>query len=223
LWIGSFINKIHRMSGLDDSTSPEALQDAGLGESWWVPLASKCHKASAEFGWPVLLLFLAGPAVPRVTPSELYLYAVLGLPAILLGLGLRLWSRGYARGEGFVWDGPYRYVRNPVESGALFIYGGAATLLQLPWWYNMICLTVSLIYLNFSGLHYEREIFLKLGAPFLRYKQRVRRWIPSSLPGANRTNRSYTLLHALYNERHSAIWIVAYAVIFGLRRHFRTY
>jgi len=222
LWFGSLINNIQLMSGVHDSTSDESLQELGLSESWWVGLSARCHKSSKEFGWPILALFLAGPAVPKADITELYMYAALGLPAVVLGFCLRLWSRGYLRGEGFVWDGPYRYVRNPVESGALFVYGGAGALLQLPWWYNLSSLAIGLLYLNFSSLYYERVIFRSLGAPFLRYKQRVRRWVPSSLPGSNRTNRSFTLLHALYNERRSLLWIAAYAVVFGLRRHYRT-
>lgn len=170
----------------------------------------------------MLLLFAVGPVTPYVGIHELPLYLSLGLPAVILGLILRLWSRGYTRAEGFVWDGPYRYMRNPVESGALFAFAGAAVVLQLPWWYILLCLLLALAYLNFASLHYEREFYLRFGAPFLRYKQRVRRWIPSSLPGANRSNRSFRMAHAFYNERLTLLWLLGYAAVFALRRHFRT-
>src|SRR5438045_2463837 len=110
--------------------------DGPLGDSFLVGYASRARHISHEFGWPVLLLYLVGPgAMPGPVAAILPFYLLLSLPAMLSGLWLRLWSKGYYRRDGFIIDGPYRYVRNPVELGALLVYAGGGILMALPWWY----------------------------------------------------------------------------------------
>jgi protein-S-isoprenylcysteine O-methyltransferase Ste14 len=183
-------------------------------------IALKFRRISYQFGWPALFLFLVGPRSQVGQDSWAAVILLwLGIPAVLSGLALRVWSRGYFRMDGFVMDGPYRYVRNPVELGALFGFVGASITMGLPAWYTVLVLLAAVIYLSFVGLAADRLLVERHGGAYLRYARRVSRWIPNSLPAANRSNRSFSLLHALSFERESFVWALGYVIIFALRRH----
>lgn len=143
----------------------------------------------------------------------------LGFPSLALGLFLRLWARGYQREEGLVTDGPYRHVRNPVELGALLVYLGAGIILGLQWWYNLLCAVIAWIYLTYVSLAFEQMQYLEYGPQYLRYSQRVRRWLPSPVPLTNRSSRAYSLRRALRVEaRDVVLWSLGYAVVYAIRR-----
>lgn len=184
----------------------------------WAQIA---RRVSSRFGWPYLLLLLATPHLLVQAADETSLVLVfLGVPAVICGLALRWWALGYKREEGFVMDGPFRYVRNPVELGAVMIYSGCAVIMGVPWWFNLICMAISVAYLSFASLAYENDKFRIAGSAYLRYRKRVKRWVPSSLPGTNRTNRTYSLRLALTNDKFALVWVLGYFVVFALKRNF---
>ena len=73
-------------------------------------------------------------------------------------------------------DGPFRYTRNPMYLSLLPFYVGGALLFQLPWAWVLL-LPV------FLGLHFgvivpeEKYLESKFGETYVRYKERVRRWL----------------------------------------------
>ncbi len=211
------------ISMTEDRTATEPLQGTSpptLNESALVSAAQLCRRSSRYCGWPVLLMYALGPAVDLTTFVNQKHLLLVGGPAILLGLILRIWARGYQRKEGFVLDGPYRYVRNPVELGAVLVYLGAGVLLDLPWWYVLTIGFLSLVYLSLVGLATDRDLSLSLGPSYLRYSRRVRRWIPSLLPSANRSHRTYSLFQAMHYERESLLWSFGFFVVITIKVQF---
>ena len=137
-----------------------------------------------------------------------------------MALGIRIWSRGYHRSEGFVLNGPYRYVRNPVELGAVCAYFGFMILLGTSWWAIPLYLGAAVAYMSLLSTAVDKSLVLQIGPSYLRYTHRVRRWIPSRLPGVNRATRSYSVLQALRMELESLVWLIGFGIVFGLRTHF---
>ncbi len=202
-----------------DSTGESSVQGAFLRDSQIMNLSLRFRKWAPQFGWPSLLILLLIPSSQGLMkdPHVFRLFFGMGLPIFLLGLALRLWARGYNRKDGFVLDGPYRYIRNPVELGAVFVFVAGGVLMGIPWWGYAVVVISSLVYLSFVGLAVDRDLELFYGKSFYRYTQRVKRWIPSRLPGTNRSHRTYSLGHALKFEKEGVLWILGYIFIYGLK------
>lgn len=119
--------------------------------------------------------------------------AIVGIPLIAAGVLLvvstvLLFAR-VGRGTLAPWDpttrlvveGPYRYVRNPMISGVLFILlGEAACFASLPLliWFTAV-FTLNAVYLP---LVEERGLRRRFGADYDEYAAHVPRWIPRLRP-----------------------------------------
>ncbi len=81
-------------------------------------------------------------------------------------------------------SGAYRYVRNPMISGVIFVLLGEAILLgstaSLIWF--CIFLLGNMIYIPVSE---EKGLEARFGSEYLRYKSHVPRWIPRLSPWRN--------------------------------------
>ena len=208
-----------------DSTIDSDVGDGIKGDASKVVLfAAKLRQVSNQFGWPMLLLYFVSPSrdfmtsrahshAPRLSGPEW----ILSILLILASLALRISGRGYRRGLGPVFDGPYRYLRNPVQCGAAVCFLVFGWMMGLTWWSVLADLVIAVVYLTFVGAAYDRILIQDIGPVFLRYSKRVRRWWPSSLPGANRSNRSYSLSHALSHEKDSFIWFMGYLVVYTIK------
>jgi protein-S-isoprenylcysteine O-methyltransferase Ste14 len=122
--------------------------------------------------------------------------AVVGIPLIALGVLLVISTvtlfATVGRGTLAPWDptsrlvvqGPYRYVRNPMISGVLFILlGEAACIASLPLliWFAAV-FAVNAVYLP---LVEERGLRRRFGADYEAYRANVPRWIPRLRPWTN--------------------------------------
>lgn len=134
-------------------------------------------------------------AVAYHLPTNLQgvLLQFLGVAALILGLVLFSASLyGFAtqgRGTLAPWDpprqlvvrGPYRFVRNPMISGVIFILAGEALLLEsLPhavW--TVLFILANLIYIP---LVEEPGLDARFGEPYRRYRQQVPRFLPRLRP-----------------------------------------
>ena len=204
-----------------DSTHTPSVQDGELRESALVRLAARMRHVSRAFGWPMWILMLIGPSHLREFPQEfLIVLFFFGLAPVLCGIWLRIWSRGFKRAEGFVLDGPYRYVRNPVELGALLGYVGAGVFLGLRGWYIALIIAIATAYLSVVGLANDQELLKRHGTTYLRYLRRVYRWIPRSLPATNRSYRNHSIREGLRLELESLIWLAGYVAIFAIKKRF---
>jgi len=131
--------------------------------------------------------FIIGGSAPDVTVQ---LAGVIGLAIglLLFGASLRHFvSRG--RGTLAPWDpprvlvvaGPYRYVRNPMISGVLFIlFGEALVLMSRPhgrWALFFLC--VNLVYIP---IFEEPMLDRRFGGAYREYRRHVPRFLPRLRP-----------------------------------------
>ena len=128
-------------------------------------------------------------------PSSLAATLLLVLALVLLMVGLALFAaclfQFAARGRGTLapWDpprhlvvlGPYRYVRNPMISGVIFVLFGEALLLG--------SMPHALWAVAFAGLNAiyipsfeEPQLERRFGEDYRVYKQNVRRFLPRLRP-----------------------------------------
>lgn len=77
--------------------------------------------------------------------------------------------------------GPYKYVRNPMISGVLFVLIGEALLFKSFWLLGWCCFFFLLNHLNFL-LKEEPDLEERFGEDYLKYKKGVNRWIPRFTP-----------------------------------------
>lgn len=174
------------------------------------------RKCSTQFGWPILILFMIAPDGNWIAWVGSKATWALGSILMAAAVVLRLSSRGYDR-NAFVWSGAYRHVRNPVEVGALAAYLGGGLILRIDPFFILIILLLAFWFMSWSSIYYEREVLLRVGPSYLKYMRRVRRWVPSFLPGVNRTNRDYSFRLAIWQERDGLLWLAGFALVYAFR------
>jgi protein-S-isoprenylcysteine O-methyltransferase Ste14 len=118
---------------------------------------------------------------------------VCGLALLAAGVGLFAGSLYYfwTRGRGtlapwdpprrFVVEGPYRFVRNPMISGVIFVLLAEACIFRarpLAEWAGLFVL-INVIYIP---LLEEPMLVARFGEPYVRYKEAVRRFLPRLHP-----------------------------------------
>lgn len=143
------------------------------------------------------LSLTVGPSFIQ-TLSQLAGLFLLAIGLLLFASSLRRFARE-GRGTLAPWDpprqlvlrGPYRYVRNPMISGVVFVLFGEALLLvsrpHLAW--ALAFLAVNLVYIP---LLEEPQLKRRFGAAYLEYCRHVPRFVPRlrpwrpEAPGADR-------------------------------------
>jgi protein-S-isoprenylcysteine O-methyltransferase Ste14 len=180
--------------------------------------ANFLKKISPSFGIPaaILIAIFFNPDLAQMSFDHFYF--PIGTLLILLGLYLRIWVRGYVRNEGFVVDGPYRYVRNPVELGTILIYLGVSIALGLNWWQQLILVASSFLYFETISISNEDEMRRSLGNRYERYRNRVRRWLPSRHPGMNRSGVSFSVTRGILRERDFLLFLLVLVICLSVKR-----
>jgi len=77
--------------------------------------------------------------------------------------------------------GPYRWVRNPMISGVLFVLLGEALIFRSPWllaWWGGFFLANAIYLPRFE----ESGLEQRFGAAYVRYRREVPRWVPRIVP-----------------------------------------
>ncbi len=186
--------------------------------SFMLQTANTLKKISPAFGIPAAILIAVFFRPEMVKMSFDHFYFPIGSILILLGLYLRVWVRGYVREEGFVVDGPYRYVRNPVELGTVLIYLGVCIALGLLWWQQLVVIAATFIYFEAISISNEDEMRRALGDRFDRYCNRVRRWLPSRHPGMNRSGVTFSVTRGILSERDFLLFLVVLVICLSAKR-----
>jgi protein-S-isoprenylcysteine O-methyltransferase Ste14 len=134
---------------------------------------------------PALIVWESGATVGPL--------AFVGAPLIAVGLALLVSTiklfASVGRGTLAPWDpttrlvvrGPYRYVRNPMISGVLFVLLGEAALfgsVPLLIWFGAF-LAINAVYFP---LVEEPGLSRRFGPEYAEYKANVRRWVPRIRP-----------------------------------------
>jgi protein-S-isoprenylcysteine O-methyltransferase Ste14 len=158
------------------SAAPDDARAVPIAPTRWLP---------PRFLW----LFLALGAAAHFALGGPVLLRSLALgPALFAGgIALALWgSREFAaagttilpteRTARLVESGPFRWSRNPMYLGLVVALGGAALALGTPGpWLAPLALALVLRFRFVANE--ERALEATLGAPYLDYTRRVRRWL----------------------------------------------
>ncbi len=151
---------------------------------------------------PFALLWLSQNtrfAADTSEPSQIAFWV--GLFAVVLGLILVIWTISlFARlGHGTLapWEppkrlvvkGPYRYVRNPMIAGALFILLGEALLFQ-SWPIGIWMFFFFIANAIYFPLVEEKGLERRFGEEYVLYGKNVPRWIPRLRPWDKRKENS---------------------------------
>lgn len=158
------------------------------------PFVTAWRHLAAVVVLPGTVTLAVPAAIVWRTGSTIWLpAAVLGLAGTAFGLILIVCTialfAAVGRGTLAPWDptkrlvvrGPYRYVRNPMISGVLFVLLGEALLfgsLPLLVWFGVV-LAVNAVYLP---LVEERGLRRRFGRDYETYHAHVPRWIPRLRP-----------------------------------------
>ncbi len=144
------------------------------------------------YGALALILAWARPSV---------LSLATGLPFVALGVLVRLWAAGHLhKTERLVTSGPYRYTRNPLYLGRLFLLVGLAVTARLPFGLHWAVLGVGLLlffayYLPRKERIEPARLAARHGDAYRRYQAAVPalfpRWRP--WPGGDATRWSGAL------------------------------
>jgi len=144
---------------------------------------------------PAALLYLEGTIAPAFGTTGILRVVIFLIAFVSLSLGLTLAYRTVSlfihEGEGTPapWDppqklvilGPYRYVRNPMITGAVFILIGE--LLFLGSFYILCWACIFFIGNHFWFVFFEEKgLEKRFGQSYLEYKKHVPRWIPRQTP-----------------------------------------
>ena len=110
-----------------------------------------------------------------------------GVPLLAVGFFLRAWATFlfYQQRMKVIWlspqqtlltTGPYRFSRNPLYLGGnVFIFFGASLVLGSP--SALVLTAVHIPLMNLFIRREEKQLEQTFGEEWLRYKQRVRRWL----------------------------------------------
>jgi protein-S-isoprenylcysteine O-methyltransferase Ste14 len=133
-------------------------------------------------------LFVAVGEDPLQVLVQLIGIAVIVVGLVLFGASLRhfvVQGRGtlapWDPPKNLVVDGPYRYVRNPMISGVLFIVSGEALTL-LSWPHGQWALLFFVINLVYIPLIEEPQLQGRFGGAYHEYCRNVRRFLPRLRP-----------------------------------------
>lgn len=158
------------------------------GESQRLPAALFRLAFTGALFWPLCVAAFGRPwnADPLHAALDGPWYDVLGHLLIVIGACLALlsqrymgasWRIGAAQGDlgGLVERGPFAISRNPVFLGQAALFAGLFIVLP-----DIVQAGLTLVLLVAIGLQVrieERVLAAGLGAPYLAYKARVRRWL----------------------------------------------
>ena len=143
---------------------------------------------------PAALVWFSRDSQLAASPSNFMQPAFwIGILAITTGIGLAIWTTRLflTVGEGtpapwnpprkFVVLGPYRYVRNPMIIGVLFILVGEALLLH-----SALIAAWMVVFFLLNAIYFpaieEKDLERRFGNPYREYMKNVRRWIPRLSP-----------------------------------------
>ena len=164
------------------------------------------------FGWPfVVILAVYAHSTPRGF--------LVGIPIIVLGEGIRIWSHGYLRKlRKLATDGPYAHVRNPLYVGNFLIGLGFCCIV-----WNAV---VSMLYVvGFSMLYWvtikgeEEKLVQKFGASFREYAAHVPRLIPNLSPYRGRSGSQFAIHRVVgHGEVITLLAIIGLSLLIYMRQ-----
>jgi protein-S-isoprenylcysteine O-methyltransferase Ste14 len=138
-------------------------------------------------GFGVALLGRGLDYLLGITDFRSLVASIAGVPLLVLGFFLRAWATWHfyqqrmkvisvSPQQTLITTGPYRFSRNPLYLGGnVFIFFGASMMLGSP-----SALLITALHIPVADLlirREEKQLEQTFGEEWLRYKERVRRWL----------------------------------------------
>lgn len=129
----------------------------------------------------------------------------------LLGELVRTWASGtIVKNEQLTTEGPYGLVRNPLYLGN-FLIGLGVAVMGGRWWFPVLLAAFFLPVYGALIRKEEKRLLARYGDAFLRYCERVPRFVPRRLPGAQDRAR-YDARRMWSVHREWRAWLGLYGV-----------
>lgn len=167
----------------------------------------------------IALSFLAGvSAFVFVCPTAWSI--ALGLPLVVAGEALRVWSSGtLEKNVVIASDGPYAYTRNPLYVGNFIIGLGFVVMGHNAWLGAAFFLLFPMIYVP-TVQEEERFLRAKFGEVYDRYAERVPRFVPRWTPGVAAGRRFRWELVTFHREHRTWYGLAAAVAAVAARAAF---
>jgi protein-S-isoprenylcysteine O-methyltransferase Ste14 len=143
-----------------------------------------------------------------------FLSMAIGLPVVLLGEAIRIWSSGHiVKNDSLTMSGPYRLTRNPLYVGNFFLGLGFVLMAGLP---LMVLIFIPVFFFIYDATIAEEEKFLtqRYGEAFRSYQKTVPRFFPKLSFGALSTGRFSWSLVRKHREMNTWLAILAGVLLF---------
>jgi len=139
------------------------------------------------FAYPILAILACGLLRWAGFAPDSPIQVAFGIAVLGLGVGVMAWAiaaqlRGhtspnpYTQADALVTSGPYRWSRNPIYVGDLFVIAGAALALTQAW--AVVFVLPSFLGLRRVVVHFEEpHLADRFGATYEGYRARTRRWL----------------------------------------------
>ncbi len=161
-------------------------------------------------------LFVIALAVfARSTPRGFWI----GIPIILIGEAVRIWSHGYLRKiRRLATSGPYAYIRNPLYAGNFLIGSGFCLIIWHPIVEVVFVVGFFLIYwVTIKGE--EEKLASKFGEAYADYVRHVPRFMPRFTPYRRQLNAKFRFYRTWNHGEHITILaMVALLLVLYLRQ-----
>lgn len=144
---------------------------------------------------------------------------LIGIPIILAGESIRIWSHGYLRkARQLATDGPYAYVRNPLYVGNFLIGLGFCVIIWNPF-------VIALYVLGFFGLYWvtvrgeEQRLSFKFPHEYQDYLKTVPRFFPRLTPYSKRSQLKFEFHRVIgHGEPITIFGVIILLVLIYLRQ-----
>jgi protein-S-isoprenylcysteine O-methyltransferase Ste14 len=143
----------------------------------------------------------------------------LGLPFFIIGWFLRIWAQTHLHyrlkgGTKLTITGPYRFVRNPIYIGNIFILASLTVLSELFWFTPIMVLACFFTY--HMTIQYEENHLIEVYKQgYVEYLKRVPRWIPhfkNVIKEADNYNLRHYLFPSIFAELHILFLLIPFII-----------
>lgn len=149
---------------------------------------------------------------------------LVGIPIVLAGESIRVWSHGYLRkARQLATDGPYAYVRNPLYVGNFLIGLGFCVIIWNPF-------VVALYVLGFFGLYWvtvrgeEQRLSFKFPDEYQDYLKTVPRFFPRLTPYSKRSQLKFEFHRVIgHGEPITILGVILLLLLIHLRQEIFQY